>query len=55
MKNIENQIGQLSKEVATQSSGGCNRNTLDCPRDDEVERELEEEFEVFGEGRAEKE
>lgn len=44
MKNIENQIGQLSKEV-----------TLDCHRDDEVERELEEELEVFDEGRAEKE
>lgn len=43
-------MGKLSKQVEAQSSGGFNRNAQDSPMDDEVEREFEDEWEVFDEG-----
>lgn len=43
IKNFETQIGQLSKQLPTQSSGDFNENTLDDPMNDEFEKEVEEE------------
>jgi len=34
MKNLENQIGQLGKQVANQSSGGFSGNTQDNPKNE---------------------
>lgn len=39
--NLETQIGQLYKQVATQSNWGFNGNTLDNPMSDEFERKFE--------------
>lgn len=50
MKNIENQIKQLSKQVAARSNGHFSGNTYDSPRDEEVVREVEDEWEVVEEG-----
>lgn len=49
MKNIENQIGKLSKQVVARLNGGFNGNMLDSPRDEEVEKEVEDEWKVVDE------
>lgn len=43
MKNIDNRIRNLSKQVTSWSNGGFNGYTLDNLRNYEVEREVEEE------------
>lgn len=43
-------MGQLSKQVETQSNGGFNGNMLDDPRNYEVEREVKDKCKVVDGG-----